>query len=87
MSNIKVEDIGRDKSLIPIEIEMRDQTPFTINDENFNIIDNLRPTDGIHWVLLIRREGVEVYYFDSFDVETPPLFLEEYADLGSDERV
>ena len=28
-----------------------------------------------------------MYYFDSFGVETPPLFLEEYVDLGSNERV
>ena len=28
-----------------------------------------------------------VYYFDSFGVETPPLLLEEYVDLGSNERV
>ena len=30
MSNIKIEDIGKDKSLIPIEIVMRDQTPVLI---------------------------------------------------------
>ena len=28
-----------------------------------------------------------MYYFDSFGVETPPLFLEEYFDLGSNERI
>ena len=28
-----------------------------------------------------------MYYFDSFGVETPPLFLEEYVDLGSNERI
>ena len=27
-----------------------------------------------------------MYYFDSFGVMTPPLFLEEYVDLGSNER-
>ena len=47
----------------------------------------LHPTDGTHWVLVIRREGGPVYYFDSFRVETPPLFLEEYVDLGSNARI
>ena len=28
-----------------------------------------------------------MYYFDSFGVETPPLFLEEYVDLVSNERI
>ena len=28
-----------------------------------------------------------MYYFDSFGVEIPPLFLEEYVDLGSNERI
>ena len=37
--------------------------------------------------LVIRREGGPVYYFDSFGVETPPLFFEEYVDLGSNERI
>ena len=37
--------------------------------------------------LVIRREGSPVYYFDRFDVETPPLFLEEYDDLGSNEKI
>ena len=58
-----------------------------ISETNFNIIVKLHPTEGTHWVLVIRREGGPVYYFDSFDVETPPLFLEEYVDLGSDERI
>ena len=48
---------------------------------------NLHPTDGTHWVLVIRGEGGPVYYVDSFGVETPPLFLEEYVDLGSNERI
>ena len=28
-----------------------------------------------------------MYYFDGFGVETPPLFLEEYVGLGSDEKI
>ena len=87
MSDIRIKDIGKDISLTPIEIVMRDQTPDNINEPNFNIIVNLHPTEGTHWVLVIRREGGPVYYFDSFGVETPPLFLEEYVDLGSDERI
>ena len=87
MSDIRIKHIGKDISLKPIEIVMRDETPDNIFDNNFNIIVNLYPTDGTHWVLVIRKEGGPVYYFDSFGVETPPLFLEEYVDLGSNERI
>ena len=87
MSDIRIKDIGKDISLTPIEIVMRDQTPDSIRDPNFNIIVNLHPTEGTHWVLVIRREGGPTYYFDSFGVETPPLFLEEFVDLGSNERI
>ena len=102
MIDIRIKDIGKDISLTTIEIVMRDQTPDSIgeagspmvkhgrspiSEPNFNIIVNLHPTEGTHWVLVIRREGGPVYYFDSFGVETPPLFLEEYVDLGSDERI
>ena len=73
---------------------MRDQTPIVnerllilVNENNFDIIVNLHPINGTHWVLVIRTEGCDFYYFDSFGVETPPLFLEEYVDLGSDERL
>ena len=66
LSDIRIKDIGKDISLTPIEIVMRDQTPDNINDNNFNIIVNLLPTDGTHLVLVIRREGGPVYYFDSF---------------------
>ena len=83
MSDIRIKDIGKDISLTPIEIVMRDQTPDSIRDPNFNIIVNLHPTKGTHWVLVIRREDQRrgytdgpTYYFDSFGVETPPLFLE-----------
>ena len=84
MSDIRIKDIGKDISLTPIEIVMRDETPDSIRETvspirepNFNIIVNLHPTEGTHWVLIIRREGGPVYCFDSFGVETPPLFLEE----------
>ena len=50
------------------------------------LIVNLHPTDCTHWILVIRRRGGKVYYFDSFGAETPPLFLEEYVDVGSNER-
>ena len=87
MSYIRIEDIGKDISLIPIEIVMRDQKPDSFAHPEFNIIVNLHQTDGTHWVSVIRREGGPVYHFDSFGVETPPLFLEEYVDLGSNERI
>ena len=74
MSDIRTKDI----TLTPIEIVMRDENPKTIRELNFNIIVNLHPTDGTHWVLVIRREDgpmakhgqSPVYYFDSFGVET-----------------
>ena len=88
MSDMRVKDVGKDVSLTPIEIVMRDQTPDSIRDPNFNFIVNLHPTEGTHWVLVIGREGgPTTYYFDSFGVETPPLFSEEYVDLGSNERI
>ena len=87
MSDIRIKDIGKDISLTPIEIVMRDQTLDNTSEPNFNINVNLHPNDGTHWVLVIRREGGPVYYFDSFGVETPPFFLEENDDLGSNERI
>ena len=48
MSDIRIKDIGKDISLTPIEIVMRDQSPKTICEPNFNIIVNLHPTDGTH---------------------------------------
>ena len=56
MSDIRIKDIGKDISLAPIEIVMRDKTPDNINEPNFNIIVNLHPTERTHWVLVIRRE-------------------------------
>ena len=87
MIDIRIKNIGKDISLTPIEIVRRDQTPDNTNEPNSNIIVNLHPTEVTHWVLVIRREGGPVYYFDSFGVETPPLFLEEYSDIGSNERI
>ena len=57
MSNIKIDDIGKDISLTPIELVMKDETPENVYENNSNIIVNLHPTDGTHWVLVIRREG------------------------------
>ena len=94
MSDIRIKYIDKDISLTPIEIVMRDENPDKINDNNLNIFVNLHPTDGTHWVLVIRREDPRsgstdgpVYYFDIFGVETPALFLVEYVDLGSNERI
>ena len=85
MSDIRIKDIGKDLSLTPIEIVMRDDKPEMVSEPNINV--NLHPTEGTHWVLVMRREGGPTYYFDSFGVETPPLFLEEYVDLGSNELI
>ena len=87
MRDIRIKDIGKHISLTPIEIVMRDQSLDNTSVPNVIIIVNLHPTDGTHWVLIIRGEGGSVYYFDSFGVETPPTFLEEYVDLGSNERI
>ena len=57
MNDIRIKDIGKDVSLTPIEIKMRDQTPENTSEPNFNIIVSLHPTDGTYWVLVIRREG------------------------------
>ena len=101
MSDIRIKDIGKDISLTPIEIVMGDKTPDNFNEPIFNIIVNVHPTEGAHWVLIIRREDTRsgcgtktegpstdgpTYYFDSYGVETPPLLL-EYVDLGSNERI
>ena len=56
MRNIRVEDIGKDISQNPVEIVMRDQKPDSIKESNFNIVVKLHPTDGTHWVLVLRRE-------------------------------
>ena len=55
MSNIEIEDIGKDISPIPNESEMRDQPPKTIKDAGYNSIIKLHPTDGTQWVLVIKR--------------------------------
>ena len=65
MSDIRIKDIGKDISLTPIEIVMRDQTPDNTSEPNVNVIVNLHPTDGTQWVLVSRREGGPAYYFDS----------------------
>ena len=75
MSDIRIKDIGKDISLAPIEIVMRDEILNMISEHKFNIIVNLHPTDGTHWVLVIRRDGGPLYYFDSFGVETPSFVL------------
>ena len=86
MSNIRIEDIGKDISLTPIEILMGDQKPDSVCEPDVNTIVNLHPTDYTHWVLVI-REGGHMLYFDSFGDETPPLFLEEYVDISCNERI
>ena len=84
MSNIGIEDRSKDISLFPTEIVTRDQITKTIREhdsqfmnEEYYIVINLHPTDGPPWVLVIERETNRTYYFDSFGVETPPLFLQQ----------
>ena len=72
MSDIRIKYIGKDISLTPIEIVMRDEILNMISEHNFDIFVNLHPTDGTHWVLVIRRDGGLL--FDSFGVETPHYF-------------
>ena len=55
MSDIRIKDIGKNISLTQIEIAMRDQIPDNTSETNSNIIVNLRPTEGIHWVLVKKR--------------------------------
>ena len=69
MSDIRIKDMGKDISLTPTEIVMRDQTPDNTSEPNSNFIVKLQPTEVTRWVLVIRREGGPVYYFDSFGVD------------------
>ena len=87
LSDIRIKGIGKDISLTPIEIVTRDDKLDNTSETNFNIFVSLHPTDGTHWVLVITREDGPTYYCDCFGVETPPFFLEEYVDLGSNERI
>ena len=94
MSKVRIDDIGKDISLTPIELIMRYQIPDSIRETaspiknpNFNISVNLDPIEGTHWVLIIRREGGPVYYFDSFGIENLSLVLKEYVNIGSNERI
>ena len=48
MSDIRIKVIGKDISLTPIEIVMRDQTSHSFTNPNSNIIVNLHPTEGTH---------------------------------------
>ena len=50
MSDIRIKDIGKDISLTPIENVMRDDKPEVVSELNSNIILNLHPTEGTHWV-------------------------------------
>ena len=50
MSDIRIKDIGKDISLTPIEIVRKDDKLDNTSETNFNIIVNIHPTDGTHWV-------------------------------------
>ena len=49
MSDIRIKDMGKDISLTPIEIVMRDQTLDNTSEPNFNLVVKLHPTDGISY--------------------------------------
>ena len=53
---------------------MSDEISECVNEYGCNIIDNIHPTEGNHWVLLVKNNKNAVYYFDSNGVETPPIF-------------
>ena len=57
MSTIPIANIVKDISLIPIEILMRDQTPKTIVNEEYNFNSNLHPTDGTNCVLVTKKDN------------------------------
>ena len=59
----------------------------TNNEYSCIIIANPDPTDGTHWFLAMRRDRSSVSSFNSFRIESPPLFLIKYFHLGSDERI
>ena len=46
--NIRIEDIGKDIGLSPIEIIMRDQKPDGVANPAFNFIVNLHPAVDTH---------------------------------------
>ena len=75
MSDIRIKDIGKDISLTTIKKVMRDQTPDNTSEPKINIIVNLHPTDGTHWVLVIRRECGSVYYFGEFWCRNPTIIF------------
>ena len=47
MSDIRIKDIGKDISLTPIELVIRDQTLDSTSESNFNIIVNLHSTQRL----------------------------------------
>ena len=59
MSDIRTKDKGKDISLTPIEIVMRDDKPEMVSEPNSNIIVNLHPTEGTHWVLVMKEKVVQ----------------------------
>ena len=93
MSYIDLNYISISISLRPTEIIMRDETRTIVNplsgksvDKfNFNIFINLHPTDGTHWVLVLRGEDDKIHYFDNYGVETEAKILRKCVRLGSKE--
>ena len=82
-----MERIGSGISLLPIAIVMTDKIPLTIFEGSCIIIINLHPTNGTHWVLVVRINYCNVFYFEISVVETPQNFLNSCVDLRSDIRI
>ena len=60
ISNFDIERIDSDISIIPFEVEMRDEIPESINEDDCNIIVNIHSTDGTRWI----RKAGGVYCFE-----------------------
>ena len=59
MSDIPIENIVQDISLILIKVLMQEQTPKTIVNEEYSFNSNLHPTDGTNWVLITKKRQIE----------------------------
>ena len=88
MSNNDLLKIGELKCLILIDVLIRNEEPKTLETKDHIIIVNLLRNEGTHSVLVISRDRVEgVYILDNFAIETLPLSLQMYIDLGFLERL
>ena len=67
---------------------MRDKEPKSIKNIDHNIIVNLNPTERTLCVLVLSKDSLGgVYYFDRQIKEKPPIFLQKYTNIGSDDII